>query len=279
MVGRFSRPRIWEVWGTLGAILGSVALLAVLSQDGLELKWIAVVFAGLFWGLITLLSGSLKKPFFVLFVLGLQMYIALYLGDGASYAKKWVGLSGPSGFVIAFVSIPAFCLLSLHALERVVKTGLRPFEWGADIGYPALFVMVTTAMTITYTPERWRVIFYLFELAQFYLIFLAVVNLVASRQDIERTITLLMAVLCVQCLVYYLQTALGMTFTLTGEIIESHGGFGRHGGTVSRPAPPLLPVLSCACCLLPSVGSSWSAIAGHGGGWGCSPVWAVWRCC
>ncbi|ETX08747.1 O-antigen ligase family protein [Candidatus Entotheonella palauensis] len=235
---RFSGSRHVDLWGTLGAILGSVLLLAVLSRDGLELKWIAFVFAGLLWGVITLLSGSVKKPLFVLFVLGLQMYIALYLGDGESYAKRWAGLSGPSGFVIAFVSIPAFCLLGLHALERVVQTGLRPFQWGADIGYPALLLMFTTAMTIAYTPERWRVTFYLFELIQFYIIFLVVVNIVVSRQDIDRTINLLMAVLCMQCLVYFVQTALGVTFTLTGEVIHVDGGFGRHGGTVStRPAP------------------------------------------
>lgn len=259
--GRFNGTRNWEVWGTLGAIVGSVALLAVLSQEGLELKWVAVVFAAMFWGLVTLMSGSLKKPLFILFVIGLQIYIALYLGDGAAHAKKRVGLSGPSGFVVAFVSIPAFCLLGLHALERVVQTGLRPFEWGKEIGYPGLLMMLAMAVTIVYTPERWRVIFYLFELAQFYIVFLAVVNLAVSRQDIDRTITLLMAVLCVQCLVYFVQTALGITFTLTGEVIESHGGFGRHGGTVStRPAPFasfILPLLF--------IPISRFLVVGHGG--------------
>ncbi len=262
IAGRFNGQHNWALWGTLGAILGSVSLLAVLNQDALELQWVAFIFAGLFWGLITLLSGSIKKPFFVLFVLGLQMYVALYLGDGASYAKKWAGLSGPSGFVIAFVAIPAFCLLGLHVLERVIQTGLRPFQWGTDITYPALLLMLTVAMTITYSPERWRVIFYLFEYAQLYLIFLAVINLVVSRRDIDRTVTLLMMVLCMQCLVYFVQTALGLTFTLTGQIIESDGGFGRHGGTVStRPAPFasfIMPLLHIAISRFLVVHSAWT---------------------
>lgn len=259
---RLSGPRNVELWGTLGAILGSALLLMALSREALELKWIAFAFAGLFWVVITLLSGSIKKPLFILFVLSLQMYVALYLGDGAAYGKKWVGLSGPNGFVIALVSIPTFCLLGLHALERVVQTGLRPFQWGAAIGYPALFLMLTTAMTIVYTPERWRVIFYLFELAQFYLIFLAVINLVVTRQDVDRTIKLLMWVLCMQCVVYFVQTALGMTFTLTGEVIHSDGGFGRHGGTVStRPAPFasfMMPLLYIAISRFLVIRNSWT---------------------
>ncbi len=234
----FSGPRGWQVWGTLGAVFGSLLLLVVFDQMALETKWIAFALAGLFWGVITVLSGSIKKPIFVLFVIGLQIYAALYLGDDDAYLKKSVGQSGPGGFVIYFVSIPAFCLLVLHALERVVKNGLRPIVWGKAIGYPALLLMLTTGMTVLYSPERWRVIFYLFELAQFYIVFLAVVNLVASRRDVDRVIRLLMVILCMQCLVYYAQTALGLTFTLTGEVIKSDGWLGRHGGTVAtRPAP------------------------------------------
>ncbi len=238
IAGRFRGPSSWQIWGTLGAILGSMLLLVALDQMALETKWIAFLLAGLFWGVITMLSGSVKKPIFILFVMGLQIYVALYLGDGASYMKKSVGQSGPSGFVIAFVSIPAFCLLALHVLERIVRSGLRPMVWGKGISYPAMLVMLTTAMTVLYTPERWRVIFSLFELAQFYIIFLVVINLVASRQDVDRVMRLLMVVLCVQCLVYYAQTALGLTFTLTGEVKVADGWFGRHGGTVAtRPAP------------------------------------------
>ena len=198
----------------------------------------------------------------MLFVIGLQMYVALYLGDGAAYAKKSVGLSGPSGFVIAFVSIPAFCLLSLHALERVAQSGLRPFQWGADIGYPAFLLMLTTAVTVVYTSERWRVIYYLFELAQFYIIFLALINTVVSQQDVDRAINLLMVVLFMQCIVYFVQTALGLTFTLTGEVIESDGWFGRHGGTVStRPAPFasfIMPLLFIAISRFLVVRSGWT---------------------
>ncbi len=249
---RFRGPNSWQIWGTLGAVLGSMLLLVVLDQMALEMKWIAFILAGLFWGLISMLSGGVKKPIFVLFVIGLQIYVALYLGDGSSYMKKSVGQSGPSGFVIYFVSIPAFCLLMLHALERIVQSGLRPMMWGKSISYPALFLLLTTAMTVVYTRERWQVIFSLFELAQFFIIFLAVINVVASRQDVDRVIRLLMIVLCMQCVVYYVQTALGLTFTLTGEVIEAGDWFGRHGGTVGTlPAPFasfIMPLLHIAIC-------------------------------
>jgi hypothetical protein len=262
MTRRFSGLRNWQVWGTLGAILGSVSLLMALNQDGLESKWVACVLAGLLWGVITLLSGSVKKPLFVLFVLSLQLFVALYLGDDGSYAKKAVGTSGPSGFVMTLVGMVAVCLVVIHALEHVVPRNPRPFEWGEEFTYPALLLILSTAVTILYTSERWRVIFFLFELAQYCLIYLAVVNMVASRRDIDRTITLLMIVLGMQCLVYFIQTALGLTFTVTGEIRDAGSGLGRHGGTVStRPAPFasfLMPLLYIAISRFLIVRSVWT---------------------
>jgi len=198
----------------------------------LEYRWVIWGALGSIFGLLAFLSGNTRKWFFVLFVLGLQISIFLYLGD-VSHRARYVGQSGPTGFVIPFVTIPAAFLLIRHWLPPLFDHDRQKTLWGAEITYPAAWVFLTSAVGVFYSTEPWRVIYYLFQLLLFYIVFLAILNTARSRDQIVLVYRLLMLTLGIQCCVYFIQYATGITFSLIGETSYKGGGvISRHGGTV-----------------------------------------------
>jgi hypothetical protein len=68
------------------------------------------------------------------------------------------------------------------------------------------------------------------------IIFLAVANTVHEKAQVKLVLWLLPTVLVTQSLVYFAESALGMTFELNGDLVEQAGAIGRHGGTVGVAA-------------------------------------------
>ncbi len=230
--GGIRRLRSKETLGIMVTVIGSLGIMGLLDYGNLETKWAVYILGALLLGAIAFASGNLQKCFFILFILGLQIAVALHLGDDSLYKSRSVGQSEPPGFIVRFMTIPAMVLLLQYWLIGVAQGHLH-MAWGKEITYPAFFLFLTTMVTILYTPEKWLVLYYVFELLQLYMVFLVMMNIVTSRKDVDLVVKLLLITLGIQCVVYFIQNSIGMTFSLTGAVSVREGDIARHGGTVA----------------------------------------------
>jgi hypothetical protein len=230
--GGLQNKRVREIFWIALSVVGSIFIFMLLEAFH-ETKWTIYILASLIFVVMLLVSGNVKKSLFILFVIGLQMKVSLFLGDPSQFVPRWVGSSGPTGIEISFVTIPAAFLLIHHWFTHIGSDQWR-FFWGKEITYPAALVFLTTAVTILYTSERRLVIYYLIHLLELYIVFLAVINIIRSRDDVVLVIKLLMITLAIQSVIYFIQNITGVTFDLLGEVIVHKGEtLQRHGGTVS----------------------------------------------
>lgn len=195
-----------------------------------ETKWIVAFAVAAAVGLIVLLSRRPRRSMLVVVIISLQVGLALYLGDSSQYAQRWTGASGPSGIVIGWVTLAAVALLMVRAFSR----DRLPFTWGGPVAVAASALLLSPALTIFFTPERSLAAFYVFEQAQFYVVFLAIVNGIVAWREARIVANLLSLTLATQSAVYILQNILGFSFTLTGEIETASGPLLRAGGTIAE---------------------------------------------
>jgi O-antigen ligase len=152
------------------------------------------------------------------FVLCLQVDVSLRL---------LYGHANTAGLELSFSLLTAAALLIALAYTR------GPLRLGPCLATPIAILLVTTVLAGVFTTERFaslnRLVFELGLVA----IWVLGVNLVRSADDVRRLVALLSITLIVQSLVYMVQSSLGMTFTLTGYVIEADDRLPRPGGTVS----------------------------------------------
>ena len=185
---------------------------------------------GLLGGLLAAVVATVpdKRRFFLgAFVLCLQLDAAMYfLYRGGSRAAGW---SGPPGIELPLSFIPAMCLLAIAAATRPQS---QRWDWGGSEGYATLAIIATVALSIVPSSERFLTFCSIIRATQLLLVLVAVANGVRDRSDVDLVLRLLTVMLITQSLVYLLETALGATFGLTGDVIPQHGEIQRHGGTV-----------------------------------------------
>lgn len=196
------------------------------------LKWVVYGGGAALVAAIAVFSGNTRKTFFTVMVLALQADVTLMLVGPTG--RSYVGSSGPAALMIPLTVVAAVAALICHRL----LAGLRKeqFQWTCgSLTIPGMLSMVTVGMTLLWAPEIRPVIFGLQDSLYGYLLCLAAVNLVRSRADVSRVLSLLMLVLAMQSAVYFVQNLTGVEFTLTGDVmkVQADAGLQRFGGTVS----------------------------------------------
>lgn len=208
-----------------GAVFSvAVALWLVMGEP--QTKWVVCLLAGLLGCLFLLTTSNTKKLLLILFVLCLQTNVNFFLI--VDKGSRWVGASGAEGISVPIIAIPALLLLMLAWF----KHRWRIFFVENQVVIPFVLVALTAAMTLLYSPEKRRVIYNLVEMATFFVVLLAAVNTIKSREDFVLAIKVLMTIIVTQSLIYFVQDMLGFTFTLVGEVSARAGEQQRHGGTV-----------------------------------------------
>jgi O-antigen ligase len=216
-------------WLLPAACIGIGMFAAYASTALVELPARYLVFAligGLGAAVVALVPD--KRRFFLgVFILSLQLDAAMYfMYRGGARAAGW---SGPPGIELPLSFIPAMCLLVIAAATRPQS---QRWDWGGSVGYASMAIIATVALSIVPSTERFLTACSVLRATQLLLVLLAVVNGVRDRTDIDLVLRLLTLMLIAQSIVYLIETALGATFGLTGDVIPQHGEIQRHGGTV-----------------------------------------------
>lgn len=223
IVAGSSASPLERMLGSLGlpAVIGVLAGTVAGSMATLEARWIAFPVAALVLGAVIAVVPDKGKLLAVTFVLSLQVNVAFRLFHGRA---------GSDGIALY---LPLFTGLAL--LVYCLGTDRSPrqhFRFAGRLGVPIALLFGTTAFSLLWTDERFVGVAHFVLQIELYAMYCIALNVVRSEEDLERLTQLLLVTLGMQSAVYLIQSALGFTFTFTGQVIGA-GAIPRPGGTVS----------------------------------------------
>src|SRR5205809_1035441 len=147
------------------------------------LKWIvygggAALVAGFAFS-----TGSARKTFFTVTVLALQADVTMML-MGAT-GKSMVGSSGPDALLVPLTVLSALTYLGAHLLATGMEG--QPARWlCGSLTIPGTLLLLTTAVTVLWSPEIRPVAFGLQDPLYGYVLAVAAINLIRTRDDVAR---------------------------------------------------------------------------------------------
>src|SRR4029453_10977457 len=219
-----------------------------LAREGGATKLFVTFFPAL---LIVPVAIALRQAYalhVVALALSLQLnaWLSFFMSGGGSF----VGQSGPTALELHLVALSAAAVVA--ARYRVLQER-GAWRWVGRMTYPTRLILITMLLSFVHSSERRISLFSVLQLGQFYLVYLAALNTVRSRRELELVVYALLATAVMQAGVYFVENATGVTFTLTGELVEKGGALARHGGTISTHpsgfAEFMNPLFAIACAM------------------------------
>jgi len=226
----------------IAVVLGVIAGVVALQSAALDVRWVVIPLAGLFGGLFVMMLPDKERMLTAAFFLSLQANLSLRLMHGRA---------GSAGLAFPLTVVIGMAILGLYMLRGEFKHK-RTWCWGGPMIVPICLYFGTLFVSLLTTSERFVGVCQLLLECQIYFVFLMTLNYIEDESDLVRVLKLLLMTLAMQSVVYYIQSALGITFTLTGRVIEQ-GEIARPGGTVSTVpaefASFIIPLLTVAISL------------------------------
>ncbi|MBI3769538.1 MAG: O-antigen ligase family protein [Deltaproteobacteria bacterium] len=257
--------------GSFAPLLLGIAIgIGLLCLGGLETRWILFPCIGAAAGAVAMFFPA-RKYLMAILILSLQAHVNLQLTEPGYQS---IGSSIPTGVILPLTMIPAMALCVLLAFNRRRSTKQLAIDWGKPFAKPILLIVLTTILSLIPSSEKTLGIFYLLYLSQLYLLFLVTLNCVDSSADLAFVKQLIIILLVSQSCVYFVENAIGVTFTVLGETVRSTGELQRHGGTVSTNSlafgmfitPPLMMALAASLVSGRGAGGRGATIASILGG-------------
>jgi hypothetical protein len=214
--------------GMVAIACGILFGLGVLTVSALPMRWLVYMLAGVVVGVITL-AGHVRRQLMAYFIVALSLNVHYYITQPEP--PLFLGYSAPRWFSIPLVLLPAAALAVPMLADWMA--GRRKLAWGLPVSKCALFVIGTATLSTMLSLERRFGIYAVVELLQYFFIFLVSVNIIRSEEDLALVIRCLLITLAIQSSVFFIETAWGVTFTMTGQVSQGTDfGLVRAGGTV-----------------------------------------------
>jgi len=222
-------------------LVGVAAGLASVAMTARELRWTAYSSAAVVLTLLVLVARNRERLLSSVFILSLQISATYFL---------FYGKGGGDGLAFPLSAL-AGMLLALWWVVMPEAGGRRRFVWNNGLKWPIAAVLLTTIVALTTTDERFVGLGRLLFELETVLVFWLGLNIVRSETDLEWVVGLLLLSLGMQAGIYFVQSALGLSFTGVGDVIRQ-GEIPRPGGTVSTNpagfASYIIPILCIAIC-------------------------------
>lgn len=210
---------------------------------------------GLHWTLYAILGtllagwvfvGEVHRKLLWLFVMSISINLHYYVTKPLPTLN--IGNSSPTA-----ISIPLVVIVGLTLLSRELLAGgdARRFRWGIEITRPAACYFAITAVGALFSEMRFFGVCLLVELLELYLIFLVTLNVVRSPGHARLVIKAALVVLALQCGIFFVQKATGVTFAATGHVLgvgENVRAVGTIGTVPSGFATFAEPLVFLALC-------------------------------
>jgi O-antigen ligase len=185
-----------------------------------ELRWIIMPMLALGGIIFIVVVPEKKLVLTALFVLSFQVDI---------YVRFLHGRAGSNeGLALPLVIITGATLAGWYFISGYMKD----FSWGGSLRRVIAALLIIMFISMIASSERFVGLTALIFVLQYYFLYWLAFNIVRTHQEFRRLIFLLMITLGMQSLVYFGQSALGLTFDFLGRTIVG-GEVPRPGGTVS----------------------------------------------
>lgn len=261
-------PKVWLAQIGL-LVLASILIgaLAVL-QDRLPQKvgYLVVVAAA---GACTLMMmGNLKKVLLAAILIDIPLRWDVYLG--ARVVNSPVGMR--EGWMIGLTTLALAGLFGVYLLQELARPHSHPRMRFVD-NLPLFLYMVVVCLSTFVAADTRGALFQIFFLAQMYLLYVYIVSVTKTAQDVWFIMLFLLAGLALEGLIVLAQRFLGLQINLLG--IVTVNSYGRMAGTMGSPNVAagffsllLAPALGLAFTRIPTLARGGALIAFGLGGLG-----------
>lgn len=214
-----SNRALISIASLLGGVIPGLLVVWLHTQD---MRWLLAIGGALPVAAFFLLNNRRTELLWYAFVLGTQAYVSVrILHDRA----------GSEGIELPLMILLAIGVAGGELLDRDGKSTVEsPIRWGGPLAVPILLILATSANSILFSSERFVGVTGFSRLLQFYLVYWVGLNFIRSPERIRMIVHVLAIVLLMQSVVFLVQAATGVTFSLTGDLYADRGV--RAGGTV-----------------------------------------------
>lgn len=204
------------------AALGITAGVAGAFVAELELPWIGFLVLACSCAVVLLAVRDTVAFMGAAFVLSLQA--------DAAY-RVFYGRAGSDGMAIPLCVLVGMAWVGLRWLSSRAESA-RPTQWAGPMATPIALLFAASIVSWLLSTEHFVGATVLLFHLELYFVFWLAIQLVQSTEDLNRVTSLLLATLAIQCTIYFVQSAIGLSFTLEGDMIEQ-GTVARPGGTIA----------------------------------------------
>ncbi len=219
-------PRVSsEARKSLWFVVVFVGLLAAWAGSQLaeaEMKWVVYLLGAVVLGVAFSLVQNKRGFLFGAFLMAMQADVSYrILYDHAG--------SGGIAFPLSFLAGVALAVYEF-SVGRLRTERLR---FSGRALNPIVLLVLATCVSTLFSREQFVGFTEIVSLAQYLFFYWLAVNVIRTREDLRFAIGGLLITLLIQSVVYLIQSSLGITFTLTGDV-RNAGQLPRPGGTVSN---------------------------------------------
>lgn len=212
-------------------ILGALGMLPLLRPEP-QIRWVVWLVAASLIVVVVTRTDDIQRLLLLAFVFSLQIDARLHLLYHE--ASSWVGQSGPTSIEVPLVGVVGLALMGSLTLGfgKIRRRAAFPRE----ARFPAAALVVAATLSLLNTPERFYGLCYILHMLIVMLIMVVVANAVTTRRDVELVADVLVVSLVIQSMIYWAESATGMTVSLEGYTFAARDDLPRHGGTVGAHA-------------------------------------------
>ena len=200
----------------LGCFLG----VGVFILAGKELRWVMLPALTLFAAVFFMVVPAKQKVLTAVFVLSFQIDIYLRFFYGRANSSE--------GLALPLIVVTGLILASWYYFSG----NTRGFAWGGSMRKPIAALLIIMVASVATSSERFLGLSALVYTLEYYFLYWLAFNIVRTQQDFKRLIVLILITLAMQSIIYFAQSAMGITFDFLGNTIAEEE-VPRPGGTVS----------------------------------------------
>ena len=233
------------------ASFGCLFGLGVYLLSDMEMRWFLAPMLALAGAVFILVVPQKKKVLTAIFVLSFQVdiYVRFFYGRAGSNEGLSLSLVVAAGTVLAG--------------WYLFWGNTRIFSWGGSLRWiiaTLLSIMFVSAAT---SSERFAGLSTIFTTLQYYFLYWLAFNITRTQEDFRRIVVLLLIILGIQSVIYFIQSALGVTFDFLGNTIAEED-VPRPGGTVSANPAGFVSFIMPALMMVSALAvSKYRRVLGH----------------
>lgn len=193
---------------------------------GSDLRWAIALTAATVFLVVLLVVPDPRRLLWIFFIFSFQLQ--------EPSVRLLYGHAGSDGILITLPAMLGALYLLVAVASGRMSSYRSAFKWIGPVGIPLITLLGLSVVSLAHSEERFLGISNIAVQLQVYFVYLLALNGVRSEEEFELTLKVLYAALAIQCLIYFAEIALNITYiSLTSGVVKATGPYpARPGGTL-----------------------------------------------